>query len=152
MPLFKHRTSSLNEEPTKQYLAEAENKWALEVSALSSAQQAAFYRLYNCKSSEVPTTAGIVLTNSFGLGLGCCIFLIASRFNHSCLPNCNHGWDGRLGRKFVHTDRDVKCGDELTISYFEETKWWSHRQAELQWKYCFTCNCEVCEVPLAGVT
>lgn len=115
---------------------------------LSKAQQVSFSQLHDCKLSGGPVTAkGTYHTNSFRLGefpTRSGIFLTVSRFNHSCVPNCYHTWNSNLGMRTVHTDRMVKCGEELTLTYGDfDTMNWSARQAKLKSGYNFACACEV---------
>jgi hypothetical protein len=45
------------------------------------------------------------------------VFANVCRLNHACAPNCHHEWNERLGRETVHTVRNVRAGEELTICY-----------------------------------
>jgi len=68
------------------------------------------------------------------------VYQTISRFNHSCYPNavfCDHE---------VRSIRDIKEGDEITISYLAQSKLrsYSERQRELQQGFGFTCTCRLC--------
>lgn len=118
-----------------------------ELASLTSKQRNAFFQLCDCRRTGGPVTAdGIFQTNSYGLGntMQAGIFLIISRVNHSCLPNCTHYWNGDLRIKNVCAGRDVKCGEELTLSDLRhQTTDWDDRQAALKFKHNFVCGCEV---------
>ncbi|MEW5298630.1 MAG: hypothetical protein WDW36_001726 [Sanguina aurantia] len=117
----------------------------------STAQQASFYQLRDCKLSGGPATAeGIMNTNSFCLGRfptreG--IFLTTARFNHSCVPNCYHAWNSSLGMMTVHTNSEVTSGDELMLSYGDYYSMdRGHRQVVLRGRYNFACGCKACKL------
>ena len=38
-------------------------------------------------------------------------------FNHSCVPNADYCWDPDLQRMTVHAVKDVKLGEEITLTY-----------------------------------
>ena len=61
-----------------------------------------------------------------------------SFFNHSCLPNCFH-----FGIA-VKAIKDIKKGEDLTISYIEP-KVLSGRKSELQ-NWNINCDCELCKI------
>lgn len=118
------------------------------LAALTPAQQDAFHRLYDCRLGGAPISdQGTYNTNSFILGevptlAG--IFILTCRLNHSCLPNCSHSWNSALGVRTVHTDRDVRSGEELTQSYNNFALCgWAARQETLKSQYNFLCCCEV---------
>ncbi|XP_030853044.1 histone-lysine N-methyltransferase SMYD3-like [Strongylocentrotus purpuratus] len=70
------------------------------------------------------------------------IYLRASMLNHSCDPNCAWVCDGR--KLQIMTVKDVKEGDECTISYVDAMKPAKVRQADLKESYHFTCKCVKC--------
>lgn len=41
--------------------------------------------------------------------------------------------------------RDIRKGEELTISYIDETLPFKDRQAKLKTMYMFTCTCPKCD-------
>ena len=74
-----------------------------------------------------------------GVG-GDALFFLASFFNHSCSPNAV--WMMIGNQIFVHTLREIRSGEELTVSYSADlaNKTVEERQDELQ-KWLFTCMC-----------
>jgi hypothetical protein len=69
------------------------------------------------------------------------LFLIHSRFNHSCIPNCNvPSTNGEIIASFA--TRDIVAGEEITFCYntdFEcRTRGDRHRVLR------FTCECKAC--------
>jgi len=90
-----------------------------------------------------PTTSFPASTNGGGAG----VFQIASRFNHSCVPNAHFSWNERLGggegRMTVHVVKDVKEGEEITLSYCDPYYDPALRGWELQ-HYGFVCDCAAC--------
>ncbi|RNF25779.1 SET and MYND domain-containing protein [Trypanosoma conorhini] len=83
-----------------------------------------------------------LLQSSRGQG----VYTVGCLFNHSCDPNL----------QVVHSDagdemlsvvalRDIEPGEELCISYIDETLSYPERQQELYEHYLFTCRCPTCE-------
>mmetsp|Transcript_10258 Transcript_10258/g.23132 ORF Transcript_10258/g.23132 Transcript_10258/m.23132 type:complete len:256 (+) Transcript_10258:3-770(+) len=84
------------------------------------------------------------------------LFDLASRFNHSCIPNI--GFEHvRLGRsELVHGDgecdwhlvtvalRQIQAGEELTVDYVGPAESLEHRRCRLARRYNFVCQCELC--------
>lgn len=83
------------------------------------------------------TTVGLTLDP-----LGICVDLLVSCINHSCDPNVFFVMDGRTisGRCL----QQIQEGDELTISYVENTNPTIMRQKELKQKFFFNCRCPKC--------
>ncbi|KAL4972791.1 hypothetical protein BDW66DRAFT_154434 [Aspergillus desertorum] len=77
------------------------------------------------------------------------VFLLTSRINHSCLPNCSAAYNRSLEEETVHAVRDIRAGEELTVRYVETSRARAQRQSELA-KWGFRCGCEVCEDTLEG--
>ena len=79
------------------------------------------------------------------------IFVQASRFNHSCVPNACFAWNPELnngqGQLTIYANQDIYPGDEILINY--RTKDWAKpkyaRQAKLQKHYGFDCDCPACQ-------
>jgi hypothetical protein len=40
-----------------------------------------------------------------------------SRVNHACVPNANHFDDPDFSVKVLFSEKDIKAGEEITISY-----------------------------------
>jgi SET domain-containing protein len=92
---------------------------------------------YGCTDEEAPA--------SIGNG----IFLIHSCLNHSCKPNAEVVGglaDTNDTQIKVVALRNIKKGEEITISYIEQPnkKDVAERRKELKGTYLFQCNCEKC--------
>ncbi len=74
--------------------------------------------------------------------LGRGLYLQASMFNHSCVPNCSVS-AGATTLEVV-TDEAVRAGQELCISYIDLQQPVSARQKLLSRHYHFACACERC--------
>ncbi|OTB16240.1 hypothetical protein K445DRAFT_300176 [Daldinia sp. EC12] len=73
------------------------------------------------------------------------VFIKASRFNHSCDPNCWYSTTALPGYFICTPCRPIKAGEELTITYLPNhaMKQARHRTIERGWK--FVCECNKCE-------
>ena len=96
-----------------------------------------------------------VHTNAFAVGdpagetRGTGLYIDAgSYFNHSCDPTACVSFLGRTLR--VHVLRDLKVGEEVSISYVELYAGRPARQAALRAKKGFDCTCERCVHPPAN--
>lgn len=81
--------------------------------------------------------------------VGKALYLKASSFNHSCLPNVVRV---RQGRRFYFITRDaVKAGQELCISYMNSLRHKDReaRMAMLFEHYGFHCDCPLCSGAVA---
>ena len=79
-----------------------------------------------------------------GIHIGNAIALNSSFFNHSCSPNTFWVFNARYIT--IVTKKDIKCGDELTISYGPQSSDNSkeERQSLLEKRYFFQCKCSEC--------
>ncbi|CAO1613572.1 unnamed protein product [Jaminaea pallidilutea] len=95
------------------------------------------------------------LSNAFQLStgmlddVGMCISPGLSMLNHSCVPNTAQVFP--LGPQAPGTQamalvaiRDIKPGEELTVTYIDTAMPRSRRQAVLLEEYGFACDCEGC--------
>lgn len=117
-------------------------------SALTSCSQASqdrFWELSDCHG-EPKTAAGIALTNALQLGKGGGLLAMSARFNHSCKPNVQGGWDKSQGGGMAvwHALRDISAGEELCFSYVDPYETEAERQSTLQSLFKFQCRCPVC--------
>lgn len=96
--------------------------------------------------------ADIMATNSFQMNLGgedghhFGNYPAVSRFNHDCRPNVAFHIDGDL----VHTTtvvRDIKPGEELTVSYLDNAEPRALRQIRARQTWGFECACSQCSLP-----
>lgn len=123
---------------------------------ISKTRRDAFHQLSDCKLTGTISQQGIFETNNFFLGDKqdvAAVFAITSRFNHSCVHNCTHTWNSNLGMMTVHTDQQVRSGDQLTVSYrnfiYCDRK---SRQDSLRNQFNFSCHCEVSSVRFVECT
>ncbi|GAA5821914.1 hypothetical protein JCM11251_004777 [Rhodosporidiobolus azoricus] len=75
------------------------------------------------------------------------LFPLASRLNHACDANCRFEWSAKEWRLSVRTNRAVKKGEELCVSYIMPFQKRRERREELQTKYRFLCQCTWCSLP-----
>lgn len=92
---------------------------------------------YPASSQEIYS---IFKMNNFGGGD---VYGIGSRINHSCKPNAAHC--SPAGKRIFHAMHDIKAGEEISISYIEETMTRARRQFELARLWDFDCSCEHCQ-------
>lgn len=88
---------------------------------------------------------GIAKVNEFDKG----VYEVASRFNHSCSPNCDTVYYERTSDVLsVYATKDVKKGDELTINYYPQLIE-PHDLAveDLLHLKGFLCVCSFCTLP-----
>jgi hypothetical protein len=84
---------------------------------------------------------GIWYTNGFVEAL----FYLGSYFNHSCYPNVCFTYNDAIQKETFHTLRDIKQGEELTISYIPIAKLdLTRRQFQLK-EWGFDCQCISCD-------
>jgi SET domain-containing protein len=82
----------------------------------------------------------IYATNHWGRD----VFWLASRFNHSCIPNIHNAYNPTIQMETFHSIRDIEAGEELTVSYLSDTCVRDQRQARLN-KWGFQCKCPACQ-------
>jgi hypothetical protein len=75
-----------------------------------------------------------------------CIFNLPSMMNHACDPNCRIVFDEECNAKII-TLRNIKKGEELTLSYREYNKNGDQRRRkELIFRQLgFNCKCSLCQ-------
>ncbi len=121
-----------------------------EFQKLTYEQQAQFAALSEgARPSSSPKLKRIYKANRFGYGrqLGySCISLVASRMNHSCLPNADFFWNDSAGQNEVYAIFNIQQGEEVTISYHDDFKalpaWVRMNILERSWG--FVCSCGAC--------
>lgn len=129
------------------------------VDDLSEADKAAYYALscdikanetgnYDARrifaDSFIPYNMNDVVGNNCVYGGA--VFAIASRLNHSCIPNLQHSWDDVNEIELFFAAKDISKGEELTIAYVDPVRKRRERQCDLWNIYNFECNCEACDV------
>ncbi|ORC85520.1 uncharacterized protein TM35_000341320 [Trypanosoma theileri] len=74
------------------------------------------------------------------------IYTIGCLFNHSCDPNLQVLYSSVNDETLtVEALRDIEPGEELLISYIDESLPYPDRQQQLYEHYLFTCRCSKCE-------
>ncbi|CAL1137274.1 unnamed protein product [Cladocopium goreaui] len=117
-------------------------------------QQQELWQLEDAFSVGAKTLSGIAFTNSFQAGEPLnpqdldldderVLYLEISRFNHSCLPNCEVSWDDREGLLQIYAGRDVALGEDLCLYYQDVRMPRLSRQEKLK-SLGFTCACRAC--------
>ena len=91
------------------------------------------------KTSSGKKQRETVLREPVGLG----VFPSASRFNHSCEPNCAQRFDA-FACVVVETTRHVRQGEELTIPYVDVALNLEKRNERLERAFAFRCDCARC--------
>lgn len=86
--------------------------------------------------------------NCFNIGESAAMFLTATRFNHSCLPNTYYSWSEKRGEIVFHAMIDTPEGEELTICYGRPFLTRLERQSQLR-IYNFSCCCSACQTETA---
>lgn len=76
------------------------------------------------------------------------LFPQASRFNHSCDPNLIYSLEWTPGWWIARAKRDIKAGEELTITYIPIVRDVHDRRAALA-NWSFYCNCSACTADVA---
>ena len=95
------------------------------------------------RTGKEATLISIFQTNCMEMGAGAAVFPHAARFNHSCNPNACFSWNSAIGKETIHSMRDIKAGEELTISYVDMEHDKRLRAWELR-HYGFVCGCPAC--------
>lgn len=85
-----------------------------------------------------------IASEPFGIGL----FLLASKFDHSCSPNCTVVFQGRELRVMV--EKNIHEGESPRISYVNTMMDTLTRQRQLQQNWFFQCQCKLCSNPNAN--
>lgn len=122
---------------------------------LSKEQQLDIMSLHNAQEEYEPSALyGIFLTNFFQVSprnklSG--IYVFCSRLNHSCDPNCIFDFSKAQSLEntktyaiSIATRRNIKAGDQLTISYVPLKMRLGVRQDNLLMNHGFTCDCPRC--------
>jgi hypothetical protein len=75
------------------------------------------------------------------------VFALASRMNHSCVPNVHFTSNAQIRKSTVHAARDVVAGEELLCNYIGSQvvyKTRAERVDFLRINYGFICHCPAC--------
>lgn len=113
------------------------------------------------------TINSFTLTNLFFEPVGIALHPLPATINHSCDPNTIirfdvHDMSSSLASAqpntilrttlTVQSLRNIKAGEEITISYIDSTFPHDQRQQELKERYFFTCTCSLCQRGLLSPT
>lgn len=82
--------------------------------------------------------------NCFNIGDRAAVFLTATRFNHSCLPNTYYSWSDKRGEIVFHSMIDIPKDEEMTICYGRPLCTRLQRESQLR-IYNFRCTCPACQ-------
>ncbi|KAK1988901.1 hypothetical protein LZ30DRAFT_386332 [Colletotrichum cereale] len=125
--------------------------------ALNATARAAFLSCPEHRDSDDEADAAwsrealIFRTNGFTMAGGTVgIFPRIAKLNHSCRPNAGtasvggSGGDEGPARRVIYAARDIRAGEEVTITYAPLVQTTDERRARLaQWG--FTCDCAACK-------
>ncbi|RSL50066.1 hypothetical protein CEP54_012108 [Fusarium duplospermum] len=145
-------TRILAEAPLVRLTEEVGSKYNLRVSIAAKLDRfppnyrKAYLELWNSYPDESKEVA-IAWTNALPLGpksSNSGVFLQASRFNHSCLPNAQETWNENLEKLTIHACTDIEEGQEITITYLKKLAGRKARQQALQDDCRFRCLCSLC--------
>ncbi|KAH0380930.1 SET domain-containing protein, partial [Aureobasidium melanogenum] len=104
--------------------------------------------------SRIPRYVGQILRNSLTLitptldPIGVATDPIACSANHSCEPNASVLFDAT--RLMMRSLAPIKKGEEVFISYVDNTDPFYRRQALLRLRYRFECKCSKCQLRING--
>lgn len=120
---------------------------------LSSDNQAAYQQLHSFPQARVANRPQfppmerrimeIFAANSFRVGNEGVMYLMGSRFNHSCGPNIAVMTDPN-GRKYFMATENIAMNQELFISYGHHSGTPEERKAWLRETWGFDCQCPEC--------
>ncbi|CAD6573175.1 MAG: hypothetical protein ASARMPRED_005923 [Alectoria sarmentosa] len=82
--------------------------------------------------------------NCFNIGDSAAMFLTATRFNHSCVPNTYYSWSADRSEMIFHAMIDMFENEEMTICYGNPFRTLLQRRYELR-IYNFRCRCPACQ-------
>lgn len=104
-------------------------------------------RAFHKKVKALGYSAAKLHCSSSGQG----IYTIGCLFNHSCSPNLQVLYSGENDETLVAVClRDVQKGEELCISYINESASYAERQQQLYEHYLFDCTCSKCTADAEG--
>jgi hypothetical protein len=108
--------------------------WGVLNSSLTDDILARILSVLNTNSHELPTYGGSG------------VYLLASRMEHNCRPNCTFTPVGTTVR--VYAIEPIPAGHALSIDYLSSDVYrpTSERQAKLQESYDFQCTCDACTI------
>lgn len=96
----------------------------------------------HCANTHKLITNMLTITQNDLTPIGSGLDLVISGANHSCSPNASVTMEGR--RISFRALSSIAKGDEVYVSYIDETLSLYYRQKELLENYFFTCGCSLC--------
>jgi len=72
------------------------------------------------------------------------VFPEIARFNHDCRPNADYYYDHATLTQYIHAARDIRPGEELTLSYINPIMLREARLRKLNRNWGFRCACPAC--------
>ena len=85
--------------------------------------------------------------NCFNFGDRAAVFLTATRFNHSCLPNTYYSWSEKRGKMVFQSMINVPESEELTICYMGRP-FCTHLKRRSRQRTHIRCACSSCQPTL----
>ncbi|TDL24160.1 SET domain-containing protein [Rickenella mellea] len=128
---------------------------------LGETEKSVYMELWNCKPltgtlgnkfTGIARTNGLHIrfTRSQFLPSYAGVFPSISRCNHCCGPNADTSFDEDTMSMRLFALRPIAAGEQVTIGYVVTFLPAMFRQAELQQKYLFTCECKHCKPTVAS--
>lgn len=125
-----------------------ETLWRTAISQLPAPTRDDFLALVTIYNDPRVKVQDIVKANTFQLLLGAvnhlAIFPETSRLNHDCAPNAQYVIDAEMLTHTVHTTRDVRKGEEITIAYTSPLEKADVRREHMREGFGFECTCARC--------
>lgn len=137
--------------PKHGFVAQCERMIAAELGLLKRDQVREYLELHNC-FEEHDRLFGIFKTNGLPAssdGERGGLFLQASLFNHDCKPKARSHWNENIKMLTIHAIRNIRPGEEITISYTGDIAPFLERQSALWDLFRFKCTCSLCALPPA---
>ena len=110
---------------------------------LPDSKRLKYMQLHCPKRTDCSVLVRTYEANCYEMGSGDCVCIDASRINHSCIPNAHYSWNDIIRRLTVHAVKDIREGEEITISYCSGFCNLKERRRKLK-PYVFTCLCPAC--------
>ena len=116
------------------------------VDTLPPATQASFWELLGHFNADPVDDR--INTNNFDVVIDSipqqALFPEIAMLNHDCRPNAAYFWDEQMMTHYVHAIRDIRPGEEITITYTNNEMDRATRMARLEKTWGFKCSCAAC--------
>lgn len=108
---------------------------------------------WNCPSDRFGVLSRICLCTSLAGNSNVRSDIMLSQLNHSCAPSAKPAFTSGTAEMHLVATRDIKTGDEITVSYVDTSKRGKdnamearrRRRMELARGWHFACSCTRCE-------